>query len=211
MRAEHLEILVEEPSMEVALRSLLPKIIGGISFQVYPYQCKQELIHRLPARLRGYSSWLPPEWKIVVILDRDGDDCIELKKAIETMAAEAGLKTPRTAPNAWQLMIRIAIEELEAWYFGDWQAVHRAFPKISRSTPLNSRYRDPDSITGGTWEIFERILQRAGYFKNGLGKIEAARKISQFMEPSRNSSRSFSALSRGLQQLEPSDSVRRRT
>ena len=41
-----------------------------------------------------------------------------------------------------------------------------------------SAYGDPDAIKGGTWEAMERELQRAGYFKSGLAKIEAARVIS---------------------------------
>ena len=42
-------------------------------------------------------------------------------------------------------------------------------------------------------EEFQRILQRHGYFKAGLRKIEAARAISAHVDPSRNRSRSFLA------------------
>ena len=44
MSVDHIEILVEEPSMETALRLLLPKMIGDLSFEIYPYQCKQDLL-----------------------------------------------------------------------------------------------------------------------------------------------------------------------
>ena len=71
MRVEHVEILVEEPSMETALRLLLPKIVGKLSFEIYPHQCKQDLLDRLPDRLRGYRQWLPENWRIVVLLDCD--------------------------------------------------------------------------------------------------------------------------------------------
>ena len=47
MTVEHVELLVEEPSMEAALRLLLPRIIGELSYEVYPYQCKDELLQRL--------------------------------------------------------------------------------------------------------------------------------------------------------------------
>ena len=36
MSVEHVEVLVEEPSAEAALRLLLPRILGAMSFQVYP-------------------------------------------------------------------------------------------------------------------------------------------------------------------------------
>lgn len=58
MSVDHVEILVEEPSMETALRLLLPKMIGDLSFEIYPYQCKQDLLANLPDRLRGYRQWI---------------------------------------------------------------------------------------------------------------------------------------------------------
>ena len=57
--------------------------------------------------------------------------------------------------------------------------------------PSQAKYRDPDAITGGTWEALERLLQKAGYFKTGLRKIEAARSIAAHMDPTRNTSQSF--------------------
>lgn len=40
-------------------------------------------------------------------------------------------------------------------------------------------------------EAFERVLQRGGYFRTGLRKIEAARAIAPYIDPGRNRSRSF--------------------
>lgn len=193
MKAEHLEILVEEPSMEAFLREVLPKVLGpDVSFQIYPYQCKDDLLGKLPARLRGYANWLPETSRIVVIVDRDDDDCSGLKMKMEKMASNAGLRTrTSTADNCCQVVNRIAIEELEAWYFGDWEAVRQAYPKVGANIPKKESYRDPDDILGGTWEAFERVLQKAGYFKNGLRKTEAARAIGKQIDPQRNRSRSF--------------------
>ncbi len=59
MRAEHLEILVEEPSMEAFLRELLPRVLGdAATFEIYPYQCKDDLLAKLPARLKGNGTYL---------------------------------------------------------------------------------------------------------------------------------------------------------
>ena len=98
---------------------------------------------------------------------------------------------------------RLAIEELEAWYFGDWPAVKSAYPKVPATVPQKAGYRDPDMITGGTWEAFERILRRAGYFDAGLRKIEAARAISAYMDPWQNNSRSFQSLRDALVDMRP--------
>jgi hypothetical protein len=194
MSVEHVEILVEEPSAEAALRILLPKILNDISFEIYPHSCKDELLVRLPSRLRGYAAWLPPNWRVIVVVDKDDDDCAQLKQKLENLSREAGLGT-KTAPKAKRVSVinRLAIEELEAWYFGDWQAVRCAYPRVAPGVPKQAAYRVPDAIKGGTWEAFERILQRAGYFKTGLRKIEAARALAFYMDPARNTSQSFGA------------------
>jgi hypothetical protein len=195
MSAAHLEILVEEPSMEAFLRELLPRLLPArTSFHIYPSQCKDELLQRLPDRLRGYG-WLPDDWRIVVIVDRDDDDCVALKQRMEAMTRQAGLRS-RTASGgaAWQIVNRIAIEELEAWYFGDWESVCESYPGLSKTLPRREGFRDPDAIRGGTWEAFERVLKQAGYFRTGLRKTEVARTMGRSMEAHRNASRSFAAL-----------------
>lgn len=192
MAVSRVEVLVEEPSMEAALRVLLPSLLGDTGFEVYRHQCKDDLLKRLPNRLHGYSSWLPTDWRILVVLDRDDDDCDALKQRLEQTASDAGLRT-RTAAGGgdYQVVNRLAIEELEAWYFGDWDAVRDAYPRVSDAIPGQSKYRDPDNIRGGTWEAFERVLQRAGYFRSGLRKIEAARAVGEHWNPDINRSHSF--------------------
>jgi hypothetical protein len=191
MSVVHVEFLVEEPSMEVFLRALLPRLLGPVHFEIRTFQCKDDLLRRLPDRLRGYA-WFPENYRIVVIVDRDSDDCQELKQKLERRAAQVGLPT-RTHPRRGHFTVinRIAIEELEAWYFGDWDAVRAAYPRVSEAVPRRTGYRDPDAIAGGTWEAFERVLQRSGYFKGGFRKIEAARSIALHLDPARSTSRSF--------------------
>jgi hypothetical protein len=191
---EYVEFLVEEPSMEAVLRTLLPAMLGRIHFEVFAHQSKAELLQRLPARLAGYyrrrarNAWLRDRARVVVIVDRDTDDCRDLKQRIEAMAVHAGVAT--TGPHR-PLVIRIAVEETEAWYFGDWAAVCASYPGVPRDVPGKARFRDPDAIVGGTWEAFERILQRAGYFTGGLRKVEVARTVAARMDPGINTSRSF--------------------
>ncbi|MBI3797328.1 MAG: DUF4276 family protein [Deltaproteobacteria bacterium] len=194
MSVEHIEFVVEEPSMEAFLSGLLPRLLGEMSFSIHPFQCKDELLGRLPSRLRGYANWLPESHRILVVVDRDDDDCKQLKQHLEEITLQAGLWT-RSSPKDGRFTVvnRIAIEELEAWYFGDWEAVRAAYPRVSAMVPNQSRYRDPDGVVGGTWEAFERVLKQTGYFKTGLRKIEAARAISPHIDLARNKSRSFAA------------------
>jgi hypothetical protein len=194
MTVAHVEILVEEQSMEEAIRILVPRLVNNVTYGVYSHQGKHDLLRRLPDRLRAYARFLPSDWRIVVVVDRDDDDCHKLKSRLDECAVRAGLTT-RTAVGgaSCQVVNRVAIEELEAWYFGDWQAVVRAYPRVPREVPRRSRYRDPDAICGGTWEALERILRRSGYFSGGLRKTEAAQSIVARMEPDSNSSHSFRA------------------
>ena len=108
---------------------LLP---GGCSARFHVFQGKRDLLARLPDRLRGYSSWLPADSRIVVLLDADSDDCRALKARLENAAASAGLST-KTAPGlhgSFSVLNRLAVEEFEAWFFGDVDALRNAYPRL---------------------------------------------------------------------------------
>jgi hypothetical protein len=100
-----------------------------------------------------------------------------LKEKLENIAQQTGLitKTISEDKKTFQVLNRIAIEELEAWFFGDIQAIVSAYPKVSTNVGQQAKYRKPDEITGGTWENLEKILQKAGYHRGGLEKVKAAR------------------------------------
>lgn len=202
MAVEHVEFLVEERSMEEALRGILPRIMGTLTFSIHPFRSKQNLLAQLPNRLHAYRQWIPESWRIFVLIDRDEDDCMRLKQTLEDMANQAGLTT-RTAArgSSFTVVNRIVVEELESWYFGDWEAVRLAYPKVAASIPRKEGYRSSDAITGGTWEKFEKVMQRHGYFKGGLLKIEAAREIGRHIDPQRSTSPSFAVFVRALADL----------
>jgi hypothetical protein len=199
----HLELLVEEASAEAALINLIPKIVPDVEFAIHPHAGKLDLLDKLPGRLRGYRSWMPTDWRIIVLIDEDRANCGELKGRMEEQARTARLWTHSTAPadQTFFVINRLAVEELEAWFFGDVPALATAYPGVSPSLGKQARYRDPDFIAGGTWEALERVLQRAGYYPGGLPKIETAANISLYMDPDRNRSRSFQAFRDALRGL----------
>lgn len=137
--------------MEAFLRGLLPRLIPvECGSEIHAFQGKTDLLGKLEARLRGYAQWLPNDWRLFVIVDRDDDDCGELKANLEAMAQRAGLATRSSAGDAqWQVVNRIIVEELEAWYFGDWSAVKEEYPRVSRDVPQRRGLREPDAILGG--------------------------------------------------------------
>ena len=115
-------------------------------------------------------------------------------------AQKVGLitKTSAQTNQEFQVLNRIIIEELEAWFFGDINALRQAYPKVSPNLAKREAYRNPDTIKGGTWEALERVLKRAGYHQGGLEKYKAASEISPHMNPSINQSKSFQVFSEGL-------------
>jgi len=200
----HIEFLVEEPSAEAALSNIVPKILSrDVSFRIHPHQGKQDLLGKLLQRLRGYKNWLPEDWRIVVLVDADDEDCRILKDRLENIANNASLvtKSRRTLGSNFQILNRLAIEELEAWFFGDIDAVCSSYPGISVNLWKKAKYRDPDAIRGGTWEALEREFRRVGYFSSGISKILVAREVSVHMQPERNQSRSFQVFHQGLLDL----------
>jgi len=193
MKAEHLEFLVEEPSMEAFLLQLLPKIIGNqATYSVHVHQRKSDLLSKLGGRLRAYSKWIPQIWRIFVIVDRDDDDCRLLKRRLEHEANTAGFLTRTMSDRQhWQIVNRIAVEEMEAWFFAEWSGVRKAYPRVSAAVPSKAAFRASDAISGGTWEALERIFKAAGYFSSGLRKMECARAIGIHFDPTVSASPSF--------------------
>ena len=198
-----IEFQVEEPSMEKTIDNLAPKIIKGrATYKIINYRGKTRLLRELPKRLRAYRNRIKKEdIKIVVLLDEDRKSCLELKNILENFSENAGLYT-KSNPDSdgnFTVINRIVIEELEAWFFGDCEALIKCYPRLPENLQLKARYRNPDAIKGGTWEALHRELAKAGYFKSVLPKLEVARNISSAMCPSKNRSKSFQVFHHGLE------------
>jgi hypothetical protein len=194
----HLEILLEELSAEAALNNLLPKLIPNEhTWNLHVFNGKTDLLDSLEGILKAYSKWITAEFRIVILVDRDHDDCLALKSNLNTKATDAGLVIKSNA-IPFQVLNRIAIEELEAWFLGDPNAIRAAYPKVAAHFEKKAAFRDCDAIKGGTWEALERLLKGAGYYSSGLPKIETARMISTYMNPAENRSESFRAFVEGL-------------
>jgi hypothetical protein len=166
---------------------------------VLTFQGKKNLLDQLPVRLRGYAAWMADDYRIVVLVDRDRQDCLVLKGQLEGAAEQVGLLTKtRAGRGCFQVLNRIAIEELEAWFLGDIEAICHAYPRVPATLPEREKFRNPDAVSGGTWEALARVLQQSGYFKGGYSKLQAAREISVYMDPVRNRSKSFQVFRDGL-------------
>ncbi|GAB2682953.1 DUF4276 family protein [Saccharopolyspora gloriosae] len=201
MSTANLEVLVEEPSAEAALSALLPKIVPVTPWQLRVFPGKQGLLRRLPARLHGYSAWAPATGtRLVILLDRDRDDCLELKTEVSKMVVDAGLRVASATEPAGTVLPRIVVKELEAWFLGDVPALRSAFPRLPAGLAQRAKYRDPDGITD-TSRVLESLLQQHNYHVSGLQKLALAHEVAPHMDVDNNSSRSFQVFRDGLRRL----------
>ncbi|HEY5853216.1 MAG TPA: DUF4276 family protein [Aldersonia sp.] len=100
-----------------------------------------------------------------------------------------------------QVLNRIAVEELEAWFLGDVNAICAAYPGVPTTLANRSGLRDPDAVRGGTAEALERVLKQSGDATGGLSKTDAARRIALHMEIENNRSNSFCQFRDGLRRF----------
>jgi len=211
----HIEILVEDSSGQTLLETLVPKILGAQgdphTWRIHFYKgigripknlnaggdpAKRILLDQLPKLLRGYGR-TPGIDAVVVVLDSDRRDCVDFLAELKALAAGCN-----PAPNT---LFRIAVEEMEAWYFGDRQALLTAYPR-AKADVLN-RYQQ-DSVCE-TWERLadaiypggSAAIKKAGWPLPGQVKHEWAEKIGPLLEPDQNTSPSFGKLRDGLRRL----------
>lgn len=210
----HFEILVEDQSGKVALDILVPRIIGDKhSFDVKSYKgvgripakmnvsvdaSKRILLSNLPRLLAGYGrSWQEYPAVVIVVCDLDN-------KCLKNFRAEL-IELLNSCNPRPETRFCIAIEEGEAWFLGDIQAIKQAYPK-AKDAVLN--VYDSDSICG-TWErladaIYKggsQQLSRLGWQSVGAEKSVWAEKITPYMDLDNNTSPSFNYFLGKLREL----------
>lgn len=192
--------------MAAFLDTFLPRVLPpGQPWKPIDHGSKQRLRARLPVRLRGYAGYDPAyRPKVLVLLDRDEDDCRLLKDELERAAAAAGLRTKsRPGPaGVFDVVSRIVVEELEAWFLGDPAAVASVWSGAARFLG-KAAYRDPDAVRGGTHEAMLRVLRAAGHLRGAdrLPKIAVARAMGSALNPDASRSCSFTHFRTGLDAL----------
>ena len=211
----HIEILVEDSSGEKLLAQLLPRILGehgalhtwrlkaykgigrippGLSAGADP--AKRMLLDQLPRLLQGYGR-TPGIDAVVIVVDTDRRDCRAFLQELKSVAHGCN-PSPRT-------LFRLAVEEMEAWYLGDREALLKAYPRAKRD--VLDRYVQ-DSVCG-TWELLADAvraggvvaIKKTGWPLPGQIKHEWAEKIGPFMSLNQNTSPSFGKFRDGLSQL----------
>lgn len=217
MRAKrvHIEVLVEDSSGTKLIQTLLPAVIGPHgephTWRVHSYNgigrlprglsaksdpSKRALLDQLPRLLRGYGN-TPGIDAVVVILDSDQRDCEAFLDELKTLS--------RSCQPTLNALFRLAIEEMEAWYLGDRQALLSAYPRAKK--PVLTHYAQDSAC--GTWELLadavypggSKAIRILGWPLPGQVKNEWAEKIAPLMDVESNQSPSFCKFRDGLRRL----------
>lgn len=197
-----LDFLVEERSMARFLELVMERIVPGVKFDIRTFSGKPDLLKKLPDRLRGYKYGYPKDHRVVILVDRDNDDCSSLKETLLSIVNPAGLTPASRFDNSdGRVLVRIVIEELEAWLLGDVGALRRAYPRLPASLGDRARFRNPDAIAGGTAEALEKVLIDSGNHLGGLQKVTLVENVAPYMDPSLNRSGSFMAFIDGVKYI----------
>ena len=174
-----LVILTEEESMEVTLRELLPKL--GVSvFEIVTFQGVSDLESSLTRRIRG---WRDPNARFLVIRDNDNGDCGARKqRLLDRIAAAGGNRAAK---------VRIVMQELEAWFLGDPEALENAGLLARGARPAWLRAPEDEA----------QPVSRLKNLEAGYGKVSGARLIARHLDPDRNQARSFHATINAIREL----------
>ena len=153
-------------------------------------------LDQLPRVLRGYGK-TPGIDAVVVVMDSDQRECTELLAELHALLVGC-----QPAPPT---LFRLAIEEVEAWFLGDRQAILAAFPKAKQA--ILDGY-EQDSVCG-TWEVLANAVypggaaavKRAGWPLPGQLKHDWAGLIGPRLDVEQNQSPSFEKFRDGLRRL----------
>ena len=185
----HLVFFLEGPSEREMLKGLVPRLLSGDTIPQYVvFEGKRDMERQLPRKLRG---WRRPDCRFVVLRDKDGADCLQVKSGLVEICRQAG------KPDA---LVRIACHELESWYLGDLSAVEQAMNMSGLAARQGRRkYRDPDRLANPVQEL-ERMTD------NHYQKVSGSREIGRYLSldrggAQRNRSHSFQVFVSGLREL----------
>lgn len=174
---KRLEILVEEPSMHIFLKGLLPRVLPnnwklGANCFIRVHEGKSDLQKKLPKLFKAYAYY-PQQVYVLILHDQDGYDCLELKYKLKK----------RIGTTNVPYLIRIACRELENWYLGDLSSIEQIYPGSNALHMINkAKFREPDRLQG---------TQELKRFHKNFSKTSAARKFGRVISLNVNCSVSF--------------------
>lgn len=164
------DVLVEGASDVPAIREVMVRKFGLVEaeqFEIYAHQGKGELppdvlaepdknkrqlLHQLPAKLRGFAKSRAPTAVVLVVIDADKFPEDQMLAELDAMLLKLGDKRPA------RVLFRLAVEETESWFIADTAAVKLAFPKAKIALLKGIK---PDAVVGA-WELLAKAIDSIG-------------------------------------------------
>lgn len=203
----YFEVLVEGGSDVPTMREILVRRFGmeeQTDFRIHPHKGRgklpanplarpnpkqQALLDQLPAKLRGFGSYMGENECVLVVVDADDTPPAELLGEMNAMLAQLPQRPKR-------VLLRLAVEETESWFLADSAAVLQAYPhaKVQKLKAI-----PPDAVVGA-WEILADAVGMARKEVTGADKAQWASDIAPHLNLEQPGSPSLKALIEGIEQ-----------
>ncbi len=179
-----LVILVEEPSMKIVAEELCRRFCEARSVHVIPHEGKSDLRLSFPRKLRAWIT----DADFLILHDKDSSpDCVKLKRELLDLVP---------AHKRAVTKVRIVMNELEAWYLSDLEAlVSAGLINAGTLTSLHRKrkFRDVERLNNAKQEFSKLVRER--------GQRKLARLIAPHLDPQRSQSISFRLFCRDISTL----------
>ncbi len=159
-------IMVEEESIEVVTRIIVKRLKIEDQIRIIPHDGKKDLEKSFPRKIANWQN--PQRVRFVICRDNDGGDCTILKQRLKSLL-------PPTTQHEFKL--RLVMNELEAWYLGDLEALQSAgliTPGFVDQNRNKRNFRSPEGLQNAKQE-FRKLVKTKG-------QIALARAIAPHLE-----------------------------
>ena len=165
---------VEGPSDQAFLRTLLHREFQGALFDVRAVKGRTQLERKAASLIDDFRNFRYP--LSIILVDRDSDPCVAA--TVEAFDGET-VAAARAPLGQRDVLMCVAVVELESWYLADEEAIRQLIPDVEYSAP-------PETGSGSAKTRLRRLWResgRVGY--PGGGKIELARAVARVFNPDR--------------------------
>ncbi|MDH5638033.1 MAG: DUF4276 family protein [Nitrospinota bacterium] len=185
---KELVFLLEEPSARAMLEGFLPKLLRGkINVDCYATYIIFEGKRDLDANLsRKVKLWRKPNSHFIVIRDTDSGPCEAILNKLKSISKSCKKKN---------ILIRLAITELESWYLGDLAAVEKGLGVVN----LSKRQSEYSTRKLDRLQMPSRRLSKL--VKGKYQKVAGSRAIGPHLSLTDNRSSSFHKFMDGIRAI----------
>lgn len=176
-------IMVEEPSIGHVVNIIAERLGIANRTKIIAHEGKGDLKRSFPRKVRAWNAGMTT--RFVICMDNDTANCTVLKNELRALLP----------PNpSHEFKIRLVMNELEAWYLGDMDALELAgyIPKDSAvKNQKKKSFRVPENMVNAKREFLKLVKTQ--------GQITLARSIAPHLNLQNDRCKSFKHFVEALQ------------